>query len=220
MMKRTRLVVATAAAIALAATSAASAAAPGPSPAPGAGKPGTVTTGADGKSKVDGKARAEGSSKTAGTDFAAAAASLGVTVGQLEQALTSAKTSLASLPSPTEDDLITAVATTLGLPVARVRDALQPMIGTPGPGGPATKEGDDPQNSPFLSDAAAASLATALGVDQARAKAALAAVVALAAASDGIDVGSPVFGEIAASLGVSSDQLRSALAELKQSLHS
>ncbi len=219
MTKRTRLIVATAAAIALAATGTASAAAD-PTPVPGAGKPGSVATGADGKSKVDRKAGAEGDSKTAGADFAVAAASLGVTVGRLEEALTAAKTSLASSPSPTEDDLIAAVATDLGLPVARVRDALQPMIGAPGPGGPATKDGGDPQDSPFLSDAAAASLATALGVDQARAKAALAAVVALAAASDGIDVGSPAFGDIAASLGVSSDRLRSALGELKQSLRS
>src|SRR5688500_5701719 len=102
MTKRTRLIVATTAVIALAATGTASAAAD-PTPVPRAGKPGSVATGTDGKSKVDRKAGAEGNSKTAGADLAAAAASLRVTVNRLDEALIAAKTSLAASPSPTED---------------------------------------------------------------------------------------------------------------------
>ena len=78
------------------------------------------------------------------------------------------------------------------------------------------KEADDPRNSPFASDAAAARLAAALGVSQAKAKAALVAVVR--SAPGGIVPTSKAFGDIAHSLGVSADRLKTALGDLKQSL--
>jgi hypothetical protein len=80
------------------------------------------------------------------------------------------------------------------------------------------KASDDPQSSPFGTDAAAASMASALGVDRGKAKTALAALVRLGSSPDGIATGSKAFGDIATSLGVSSEQLRSALADLKRSL--
>jgi tellurite resistance protein len=100
------------------------------------------------------------------------------------------------------------------------------MVTKPGPAGDDHGKQDskdkndvtDPQNSPFTTDAAAASVAATLGVDQAKAKAALAAVVALASASGGIDPTSNAFGDIAASLGVSSERFTAALKALKQSL--
>jgi predicted small secreted protein len=77
------------------------------------------------------------------------------------------------------------------------------------------KGADDPRNSPFTTDAAAARLAAALGVSQAKAKAALVAVVS---APGGIDPTSKAFGDIADSLGVSANRLITALGNLKQSL--
>jgi hypothetical protein len=77
---------------------------------------------------------------------------------------------------------------------------------------------NSPESSPFTTDAAAASVAATLGVDQAKAKAALAAVVALASAAGGVDPTSQPFSDIAASLRVSPDQLIAALTDLKRSL--
>jgi len=77
------------------------------------------------------------------------------------------------------------------------------------------KGADDPRNSPFTTDAAAARLAAALGVSQAKAKAALVAVIS---APGGIDPTSKAFGDIADSLGVSANRLETALGDLKQSL--
>jgi hypothetical protein len=61
-------------------------------------------------------------------------------------------------------------------------------------------------------------MAEALGVDRDEAKAALAAVVRLGSSPAGIDTGSKAFSDIAASLGVSSEALRIALGDLKQSV--
>ncbi|SIS23941.1 hypothetical protein SAMN05421833_1491, partial [Microbispora rosea] len=121
------------------------------------------------------------------------------------------------------DAFIAAVAANLGLPIPQVQDALQPMVSEPAPAGDDQgklnsmdkKALDGPQDSPFTTDAAAASLAAALGVDQAKAKAALATVVAWGR----VDPTSKAFGDIAASLGVTSDQLNTALSDLKRSLN-
>jgi hypothetical protein len=96
------------------------------------------------------------------------------------------------------------------------------MVAEPAPGRDDQSKQDSmdskalngPQDSPFTTDAAAASVAAALGVDQAKAKAALAAVVAMGR----VDPTSKAFADIAASLGVSSDQLNAALGDLKRSL--
>ena len=74
----------------------------------------------------------------------------------------------------------------------------------------------DPETT--LQDAAAAFVAAALGIDQATAKPALAALAALGSPSGRVDPTSQPFDDIAASLGVSSDRLIAALTDLKRSL--
>ncbi|MBE3010737.1 hypothetical protein IL992_16250 [Microbispora sp. NEAU-D428] len=209
MTKRTRLVVATVTLATLAATGTAAAA--DPAPAPGAAKCDSATVKADGRSRAG-----------ADADPAAIAAKLGVTAERLNAALAAAKTSLADSAGVTPEAFVAAVAANLELPVSQVQDALRPMVAEPAPGGKDQgkldgmdkKALDGPQDSPFSTDAAAASVAAALGVDQAKAKAALAAVVAMGR----VDPTSKAFGDIAASLGVSSDQLDAALSDLKRSL--
>ncbi|MEU6431609.1 hypothetical protein ABZ860_37405 [Microbispora sp. NPDC046973] len=209
MTKRTRLVVATVTLATLAATGTAAAADPAPAPGAATCDSATVTAG--------GKARAG-----ADADLAAIAAKLGVTAERLDAALVAAKTSLAGSAGATPEAFVAAVAANLGLPVAQVQDALRPMVAEPAPSGKDqgkldsmdNKAPDGPQDSPLTTDAAAASLAAALGVDQAKARAALAAVMALGR----VDPTSKAFGDIAASLGVGSDRLDAALSELKRSL--
>lgn len=195
MMKRTRLVVAAAMLAALAATG--TAAASDSAPTPGDAKSCSATVNPDGKSTV-----------AVDADFAAIAAKLGVTTDRLDAALIAAKTSPATSTGVTPDAFFAAVAANLGLPVSRVQDALGPLVAKPAPGDDHGKQNskdqkgvDGPQDSPFTTDAAAASVAAALGVDQAKAKAALTAVVALGSASGGVDPTSKAFGDIAASLG-------------------
>ncbi len=155
-------------------------------------------------------------------DLGAIAAKLGVTAERLDAALVAAKMSLAKSADVTPDAFVEAVAAKLGLPVSQVQDALRPLIAEPAPGddhrdkldGMDKKAPDGRQDSPFTTDAAAASLAAALGVDQAKAKAALATLVTLGR----VDVTSKTFGDIAASLGVGSDRLDAALSDLKRSL--
>ncbi|MEV1201521.1 hypothetical protein [Microbispora rosea] len=195
--------------VTLAATGTAAAA--GPAPTPGAVQSGCAPVKPGGRPE-------------AGTDadLAAIAAKLGVTTERLDAALVAAKTSLANSASVTPDAFIAAVATNLGLPIPQVQDALQPMVAEPAPDDDnqgkldsmGTKARDGSPDSPFTTDAASASLAAALGVDQAKAEAALAAVVALGR----VCPESKAFGDIAASLGVGSDQLDAALRELKRSL--
>jgi hypothetical protein len=217
MRKRTRLVVATATLAALAATGAAPAMAAGTDPNHGVDAPSS-----DAKSNGG----ATGTSKTAAdadADFAAAAASLGVTTDQLGAAVVAAKTSLATSTSATDDDFVGAVANNLGLPVSQVSEALTPLLVTPSTraaekGGEDKAAGaDDPQRSPFATDAAAASLAAALGIEPAVAKSTLAALIALGS-SGGIEPASQPFRDLATTAGVSPEQLRDALGELKRSL--
>jgi hypothetical protein len=216
MMKRTRLVAATVTLAALATTGTASAATSGSDPKPGAAKSGAAV-------KVEGKSK-----PAADADFAAIAAKLGVTTDRLTAALVAAKRSLATSTKVTPEAFVAAVAANLGLPASRVKDAVEPMFLKPGrPRADDGKQdhkakkdgkdrkGDDPRNSPFTTNAAAARLAAALGVSQAKAKAALAAVVS---APGGIVPTSKAFRDVAHSLGVSADRLKTALGELKQSL--
>lgn len=221
MMKRTRLIAATVTLAALATTGTASAATSGSDPKPGAAISGAAV-------KVEGKSK-----PAADADFAAIAAKLGVTTDRLNAALVAAKMSLAGSNNVTPEAFVRAVAAKLGLPASRVKAAVEPLFLKPGRtraddgkrAGKAEKDGkqagkdrkgaDDPRNSPFASNAAAARLAAALGVSQAKAKAALVAVVL---APGGIVPTSKAFGDIAHSLGVSADRLTTALGDLKQSL--
>ncbi|MGW6199572.1 hypothetical protein ACWF0M_25705 [Kribbella sp. NPDC055110] len=218
-MKRTQLVVATVTVAALATTGTASAAISGSDP-----KSGTVKSGAAAKGEAKPAKR---------TDLAKVAAQLGVTTDRLEAALVAAKMSLAGSTTVTPEAFVAAVAANLRLPVAQVKAAVEPLLlnpGRPRPGdgkqdgkesqddkakADGKKGADDPRNSPFASDAAAARLATALGVSQAKAKAAL---VALVSAPGGIVPTSKAFRDLAQSLGVSAARLNTALGDLKQSL--
>ncbi|MEU8176877.1 hypothetical protein AB0C14_28720 [Microbispora hainanensis] len=187
------------------------AAAADPAPTPGAVKSDDTTI------KPAARAGAD-----ADADLAAIAAKLGVTTERLDAAMGAAKASPAGSSGVTPEAFVTAVAATLGLPVSQVRDALEPTVAERAPDGDnqgkldstGAKARDDSQDSPFSTDATAASLAAALGVDQAKAKDALAAVVAMGR----VRPTSKAFGDIAASLGVGSDRLDAALRELKRSL--
>jgi hypothetical protein len=219
MMKRTRLALATTTVAALIASVAASAAASGSAATPRAAKADSVIAKKGGNSQAP-----DGSKAAADADFAAMAADLGVTTDRLTASLVAAKRSVTP-ETFTPEAFVAVVAADLGLPVSRVQDVVGPMLLKPAPAGKPGKQddtdkksSDDPESSPFGTDAAAASVATALGVDRARAKTALAAVVRLGSSPDGIATGSKAFGDIAASLGVSSDRLRIALGDLKESL--
>jgi predicted small secreted protein len=221
MMKRSRLVAAAVTLVALATTGTASAATSGTDPKAGAAKSGAAV-------KVEGKPK-----PAKDADLAKVAAKLGVTTDRLNAALVAAKKSLAGSKNVTPQAFVAAVAANLGLPVSRVKAAVEPLFLKPGrtraddgkragkpdkdgkQAGQDKKGADDPRNSPFASNAAAARLAAALGVSQAKAKAALVAVVS---APDGIAPTSKAFGDIAHSLGVSADRLTAALGDLKQSL--
>ncbi|MEU4294931.1 hypothetical protein AB0E63_42480 [Kribbella sp. NPDC026596] len=217
MMKRNRLVAAAVTLAALATTGTASAATSGSDPKPGAAKSGAAV-------KVEGKSK-----PAKDVDLAKIAAKLGVTTARLNAALVAAKRSLAGSTNVTPEAFVKAVAANLGLPVSRVKAAVEPLILEPGraragdgkQGHKAKQEdkgkkgADDPRKSPFASNAAAARLAAALGVSQAKAKAAL---VTLVSAPGGIVPTSKAFRDIAHSLGVSADRLKTALGDLKQSL--
>lgn len=215
MMKRTRLVAAAVTLVALATTGTASAATSGSDPKAGAAKSGAAV-------KVEGKSK-----PTKNVELAKIAAKLGVTTARLDAALVAAKKSLAGSPNVTSDAFARAVAARLGLPVSRVKAAIEPLFLNPGRAraddkhgkhrndGKGKKGAEDPRKSPFASNAAAARLAAALGVSQAKAKAAL---VTLVSAPDGIVPTSKAFRDIARSLGVSPDRLMTALGDLKQSL--
>lgn len=212
MMKRTRLVAAAVTLVALATTGTASAATSGSDPKAGAAKSGAAV-------------KAEGKSKPAkDVDLAKIAAKLGVTTARLDAALVAAKKSLAGSTNVTSDAFARAVAARLGLPASRVKAAIEPLFRNPGRAraddkhkndGKGKKGAEDPRNSPFASNAAAARLAAALGVSQAKAKAALVAVVS---APGGIVPTSKAFRDIAHSLGVSADRLMTALGDLKRSM--
>lgn len=206
MIKRTRVVAAVVTVVALATSGTASAATSGSDPKPGAGKSGAVVK-AGGKSKP-----------TERDELAGVAAKLGVTVDRLEGALVAAKRSLVGSARVTSDMFVRAVAAKLGLPVGRVRAAVEPMFLKPGRDdkrGSKHEKADDPGKSPFASDAAAARLAAELGVSRAKAKAALVALVSM---PNGIAPDSKAFRDVAAKLGVSADRLQAGLVRLKQSL--
>lgn len=223
MVKRKRVVAVVVAIAALGTTGTASAATSGSTPAPSPTKSGAPAVAGNDKSvdksagKSDGKSA--GKSADAGKDeFAAIAAKLGVTTDRLNAATVAAKMSLASTNGGTPQAFYAAIAANLGLPVARVQDALGTEIFRKGPEGGKPSKNGVPGPSPFSTDSAAAFVAHELGVDQKKAKTALAAVVALSDARGGIDPTSKAFGDIAASLGVSSSKLATALTDLKMSI--
>lgn len=145
-----------------------------------------------------------------GTDLAAR---LGVSQDRLDQALRKVKSSLSTYGAkPTEERFEAALARALGISRARVRHVLdaqkpcsKPVGHKPGPYQPAPKSG---------SEALASAVAKELRVTTARVNAALAAIFAAGQA----DPSSPAFAAAARALGVSPQQLSTALMEAKQSL--
>ena len=158
------------------------------------------------------------------SEVVAAAAALGVSPEALVAAIVSGKQSFASAGGPvTNEEFAAAVAAQLGRPVDQVQTALIPVIEKPGhssrPENKTDNDGTDPNDSPFATDAAVATLAARLNVTQNEAKSALATILHLAAADGGIDTASAGFRDVAAGLGVTAGQLQDALGELKASFN-
>src|SRR5262245_30532641 len=137
------------------------------------------------------------------------AARLGVSPTRLDHALRAVKISLSKASAkPTEGQFDAALARMLGIPQARVRQALP--VGKPGGSKAAgSKAAVRPGN-----DALTAAVARELRVSTARVNAALRPLFAAGTA----DSSSTIFAAAARSLGVSTQQLSAALAHAKLSL--
>jgi hypothetical protein len=149
-----------------------------------------------------------------GGDLAAQAARLGVTPARLQQALRTVKVSLGATGTPpTPAQFEAALATVLGIPVARVQQAFPAGVpaGTkPVNGGqPGAPSSANPDNEPL-----AAAIARELHVSVSRVSAALRPLFAAGRA----DPSSPAFAAAARALGVSPQQLATAIMQAKQSL--
>jgi trimeric autotransporter adhesin len=147
------------------------------------------------------------------------AARLGVSAARLDQALRAVKTSLSKAGArPTEGQFDAALARSLGLPQARVRQAFP--VGEPGGSKSAgskaggSKAGGSKAAAQPGDKALAAAVARELHVSTARVNAALRPIFAVGRA----DSSSAVFAAAARSLGISTKQLAAALASAKQSL--
>jgi hypothetical protein len=159
---------------------------------------------------------------------------LGVSQARLDRALRAVKTSLSTASAkPTEDQFQAALARYLGIPQARVRHAFaaqKPCDSSPVGSKPAcpqpagSKSPDSKSAGSKTADAKAAAqsghaalaaaVAGKLHVSTARVNAALRPIFAAGYA----DPSSPVFAAAARSLGVSTQQLSTALVYAKQSL--
>jgi hypothetical protein len=168
------------------------------------GKPGTHSK----KESVSGKRGAESDSDLA--------ARLGVSPERLDQALRAAKISLSKASAkPTEARFVATLARILGISEARVRQAI-PVGQAEGSKTAGSKAAKEPNNAATraANAAFAAAVARELNISTARVKAALRPLFAAGAA----DPASPVFAAAARSLGVSAQQLYSALVHAKESL--
>ena len=133
---------------------------------------------------------------------------LGVSPTRLDQALRAAKTSLSNAAKPAEGQFDATLARILGVPQARVRQAIP--VGEPG-GSKGVKSRAHVGQS---NDALTAAVARQLHASTAQVSAALRPLYAAGRA----DPSSPVFAAAARSLGVSTQQLSTALMHAKQSL--
>jgi hypothetical protein len=207
MRNRTRVIAAAVVAVALAAGSTAAAVA-----APTGGKPSAPAV-----AKTPPPVKTPSAVKTPVPDngLADLAAKLGVAPARLDQALRTVKTSLGTSGTPpTEDQFTAALARALGIPVARVRQAFpagalggNKVVKDKKPGGSGTA-------NPAVDAALAAAVARELQVSTARVNAALRPLFAAGRA----DPSSPAFAAAARSLGVSVQQLTTALVHAKMSL--
>jgi hypothetical protein len=149
------------------------------------------------------------------------AARLGVSNTRLDQAATAVKTSLSKASAtPAEDQFYVMLARGLGVSQARVQQAyaaMKPCESKSG-SGPAAKSGHNSGASAAgqrrLEAAFSAAVARELHVTPARVSAALQSMFAAGRA----ETSSPAFAAAARSLGVTTGQLRDAMAHAKQSL--
>jgi hypothetical protein len=173
-------------------------------------------------------------SKAAASDaaFDAAAAALGITPDALTAAVIGAKQSFVTGGPVTDEAFLAAVADRLGLPATQVTEALTPLISTSPhsdtkPDAPSddpkrdTKDGagTKPEDSPLAADGAAEAFAAAAGVSVDQARAALKALVATADDDGGLQPTSKAYQDVAAGLGLTTEQLNSALGQLKRALN-
>ena len=182
----------------------------------------TAASGADPTANPT-KAAAVDQSAIADSELVAAATALGVTPDALGAAIGGAKQSFANATqTPSTDDFVAAVASRLGLPAARVSQALAPLIAAPGHGGDKTdgtgKGATDPADSPFATEAAAQAFAASTGVSVDKARTALADLLRLAGTTGRVETDSAGLRAIADHLGLTTDQLMAALGQLKASL--
>lgn len=184
----------------------------------------TAASGADPTASPTKAATVGGKPATADPDLVAAATALGVTPDALTAAIVAAKQSFANAThTVTSNEFVAAVASRLGLPTARVGQALAPMIAAPRQGGDKAggtdKGATNPADSPFATEAAAQAFATSTGVSVDKARTALAALLRLAGTTGRVDTDSAGFRAIADQLGLTTDQLMTALGQLKASLN-
>jgi hypothetical protein len=142
------------------------------------------------------------------------AAGLGVSPVRLDQALRAVKTSLSTTgTNPTEEQFDAALARELGIPQARVRQALaaEKSCGAKPVGSKSPRSLSPGQRG---NEALAAAVARELHLSTAQVNAALRPLLAAGYA----DPSSPTFAAAARSLGVSTQQLSAALDYAKQSL--
>lgn len=160
------------------------------------------------------------------------AAKLGVTQAQLVRALPKVKMALANAGgTPSRYQFDDTLAKILGISPSLVRQVLPPMTpiavkvttaGSPRPGSPCVKPARGkasgrkqlPQQSQQQADAIAAAVASELNLSTSQVEAALQPLFA----AGRVDTSSTAFATAASSLGVSVQQLASALAQAKQSL--
>lgn len=193
MRYRSRLIAAAAVTMTLAAGGTAAAA------AGGNGGPAThskITTGKSQSTLATGK-----SPGTGDTDLANR---LGVSPDRLNSALHAAKSSLRDASRPTPESFYAALARNLGIPLSQVRQAFPART-------PTSKSGNSEQAG---HETLAAAVAQTLHVSTARVTAALRPLFA----AGGADESSPAFAAAARSLGVSVEQLDSALIHAKMRL--
>jgi hypothetical protein len=171
-----------------------------------------------------------------------------VTPDALIAAIIGAKQSFADGQSPVAPaEFVAAVAERLVLPVAQVSAALEPLMSRPAGTGdkPDGQEGDraggkpgdkgvdrdgvkpgdkgghtakDTSPSPLTTEAAAQAFAGYAGVTVDQARAALATLVRRSDADGGLQPMDEVYQAVSAELGITTDQLDSALRQLKMSL--
>jgi hypothetical protein len=165
------------------------------------------TTG--GKPGVHAKARSPIVKRDADRDLASR---LGVSPTRLDQAVREAKISLSKASSkPTMDQLYATLARILGIPEARVRQAIP--AGKPGGSKVEGKQDRAKAARPMDVDAFSAAVASALHASSAQVKPVLERLFVTGKASPS----SPAFAAAARSLGVSIHQLTAAITHAKES---